>query len=174
MATLEGAAMAAEKALSELRERIEEDAAGVLRGGSPKVSDRHAIVVGVHVGSEVECLADLVEQLLRLAWSRQSTAPWPDRLRVPLHGMGAVALAMLAKAADLLESEDAEAGADLLTTSHEVGQRQRLLYELLLSGAEPVAAGDIADATLLACHYQRCAGHAVSIARHAALFTATA
>ncbi|MGC0314498.1 hypothetical protein [Kitasatospora acidiphila] len=172
--TLEEGVTAAEKALSELRERIEEDAAGVLRNSSLQVSDRHAIVVGVHVGTEVECLADLVELLLRLAWSRQSAARWPDRLRVPLHGMGTVVPAMLAEAADLLESEDTEAGADLLATFHEVVQRQRLLYELLLSSAEPAAAGETADATLLACYYQRCAGHAVSIARHAALFAATA
>ncbi|GAA1222046.1 hypothetical protein GCM10009665_10330 [Kitasatospora nipponensis] len=172
--SLEGGATAAEKALSELRERIEEDAAGVLPGRSPQVSDRYAIVVGVHVGTEVECLAELVELVLRLAWSRQSAAPWPEPLRGPLHGMGGVVGAMLAEAADLLESEDAEAEADLLARFHEVAQRQRLLYELLFSRAEPAAAGDIAEATLLACYYQRCAGHAVSIARHAALFATTA
>ncbi|MFJ6140690.1 PhoU domain-containing protein [Kitasatospora sp. NPDC092286] len=170
-AVAEGAT-AADKALAELRERIEEDAAGVLPGRTAQRSDRHTIVVGVHVGTEVECLADLAEQLLRLAWSRQSAEPWPERLRLPLRGMGEVVLVMLAKAADTLEAEAAEARADLLAEQHEVAQRQRLLYELLLSGAEPAGAGDSADATLLACYYQRCADHAVSVARHAVLFSA--
>jgi phosphate uptake regulator len=173
-ATLEGGVTAAEKALSELREQLEEDAAGVLPGGSPPAWERPAVVVGVHVGTEVECLADLAEQLLRLAWSRQSAGPWPDWLRTPLRGMGRLVVAMLAKAADALESTDVEAAADLLGGLNEVAQRQRLLYELLLAGAEPAGADTVADATRLACYYQRCAGHAAAIARHSALFAETA
>lgn len=60
--------------------------------------------------------------------------------------------------------------ADLLAT-YEPGQRQRLLYELLLADPAPADRADTTDLALLSCYYQQCAGHAASIARHAVLFS---
>ncbi|WP_331767963.1 hypothetical protein [Embleya sp. NBC_00896] len=168
-------ATAAEKALYELREEIEDDASVVPADGSPTVDPR-AIVVGVHVGTDVECLAALARQLVELAWARQSRQPLPSRLRLPLQGMGNLALTMVGKAGDVLESRESEAVADLLGDLHEIAQRQRLLYRRMLAEADQAdqtdqaEPGDVADATLLSCCYQRCASHAVSLARHADLF----
>ncbi|MFI6845205.1 hypothetical protein OG535_05730 [Kitasatospora sp. NBC_00085] len=162
-------ATAAEKALRELREEIEDDASAVLPDGSP-TADLHAIVVGVHVGTDVECLAALARQLVELAWARQAGQPLPARLRLPLRGMGNLALNMVGKAGDVLESTESETVADLLGGMHEIAQRQRLLYDQMLSEAGQAEPGDVADATLLSCCYERCASHAVSMARHAAFF----
>ncbi|MFI6985942.1 hypothetical protein ACIBSV_46300 [Embleya sp. NPDC050154] len=160
---------AAEKALYELREEIEDDASAVLSGGLP-AADPRAIVVGVHVGTDVECLATLARQLVELAWARQSRRPLPARLRLPLRGMGNLALTMVGKAGGVLESSESEVVADLFGDLHEIAQRQRLLYRRMLSETDEAEPGDVADATLLSCCYERCASHAVSIARHAALF----
>ncbi|MFJ8625098.1 hypothetical protein ACIRD3_19935 [Kitasatospora sp. NPDC093550] len=159
---------AAEKALAELSARIEEDAADTPGG-------RAGVVVGVHVGCEVEALGRLAERLLAAAWARQEREPFDERLRAPLHGLATTALDLVERAADVLESGEPEGVADVLTSLHEVGQRQRLLYELLLreevpSGreADPV---DIADTVVLACCYQECADRAGAIARHAVLLS---
>ncbi|MFI6445686.1 PhoU domain-containing protein [Kitasatospora sp. NPDC050543] len=162
-------ATAAEKALYELREEIEDDASALLLDGSP-TADLRTIVVGVHVGTDVECLAALARQLVALAWARQSGQPMPARLRLPLRGMGNLALTMVAMAGDVLESTESETVADLLGGMHEIAQRQRLLYDQMLSEADQAEPGDVADATLLSCCYERCASHAVSMARHAAFF----
>ncbi|MET8629148.1 hypothetical protein ABZW30_36365 [Kitasatospora sp. NPDC004669] len=156
----------AEKALAELRARIEEDTAGTLGG-------RAEVVVGVHVGCEVEALGQLVQRLLEAAWARQGREPFDDRLLVPLRGIADAALDLVGRAAAALESGAPEAVADVLTELHEVAQRQRLLYELLLRGEEtdPV---DTADLVLLSCCYRRCADHAGAIARHAELFARAA
>ncbi len=168
--TAADSATTAEKALYELREQIEADASAVLPDGSP-AADLRAIVVGVHVGTGVECLAALARQLVELAWARQSKQPLPARLRLPLRGMAGLALTMVDKAGEALESTESEAVADLLGGVQEIAQRQRLLYQQLLSEGDQGEPGDIADATLLSCCYERCASHAVSIARHTALFT---
>ncbi|BFV55365.1 hypothetical protein KCMC57_up04690 [Kitasatospora sp. CMC57] len=162
-------ATAAEKALHELREEIEDDASAVLPDASP-TADPRAIVVGVHVGTDVECLAALTRQMVELAWARQSRQPLPPRLRLPLRGMGNLARTMVGQAGDVLEATEYETIADLLGGMHEMAQRQRLLYEQMLSEACQATPDDIADATLLSCCYERCASHAVSMARHAALF----
>ncbi|MFD8702770.1 hypothetical protein ACFV1W_09160 [Kitasatospora sp. NPDC059648] len=153
---------AAEKALAELRARTEEDAATALDG-------RPGIVVGVHVGCEVEALGQLARRLLEAAWARQEREPYGDRLLAPLRGIAGAALGLLTRAADTLESGAPEGVTRVLTELPEVARRQRLLYELLLhdGATDPV---DAADLVLLACCYQQCADHAGAIARHAALF----
>ncbi|MQS10749.1 hypothetical protein F7Q99_00240 [Streptomyces kaniharaensis] len=154
---------AAEKALAELRARIEEDAAGLLDGPA-------GVVVGVHVGTEAEALGQLAQRLLEAAWARQEREPFDEPLRAPLDGIADAALDLVARAADVLESGAPEGVADVLTELHEAGRRQRLLYERLIRAeeADPV---DTADLVLLACCYQQCAAHAGSIARHAVLFS---
>ncbi|MEU9044650.1 MULTISPECIES: hypothetical protein [unclassified Kitasatospora] len=153
----------AEKALAELLDRIEEDAAATPAG-------RAGVVLGVHVGCEVEVLGRLAERLLEAAWARQEREPFGERLLAPLHGLAEAALDVVAQSADILESGAPEGVADVLTSVHEVGQRQRLLYELLLRehGTGPV---DVTDVVLLACCFQQCADRAGAIARHAVLFS---
>ncbi|WP_033353299.1 hypothetical protein [Kitasatospora aureofaciens] len=153
---------AAEKDLAELRARIEEDSATALDG-------RPGVVVGVHVGCEVEALGQLVQRLLEAAWARQEREPYGDRLLAPLRGLAGAALDLVAQAADALESGAPEGVTRVLTELPDTGRRQRLLYELLLrDGATDQV--DAADLVLLACCYQQCADHAGAIARHAALF----
>ncbi|MFD4656879.1 hypothetical protein ACFWP2_14780 [Kitasatospora sp. NPDC058444] len=156
---------AAEKALAELLVRIEEDAAATPGGPA-------GVVVGVHVGCEVEALEQLARRLLEAAWARQEREPLDDRLRAPLHGIANAALDLVARSADALESGAAEGVADVLAELPEIGRRQRLLYELLLRepGTDPV---DGTDLVLLSCCYQQCADRAGAIARHAVLFSHT-
>ncbi|MER7754990.1 hypothetical protein [Kitasatospora sp. NPDC097643] len=158
-----GGVPVAEKALAELRARIEEDAAEAPGG-------RAGIVVGVHVGTEVESLGQLAQRLLEAAWARQEREPVAERLRAPLRGIAHAALDLVERAAAVLESGEPADVADLLAQLQEVGQRQRLLYELLIREdvADPV---DTADLVLLSCCYQQCAAHAGSIARYAVLFS---
>ncbi|MFJ9770883.1 hypothetical protein ACIRVF_06540 [Kitasatospora sp. NPDC101157] len=152
----------AERALAELRTRIEEDATTALDG-------RPGVVVGIHVGCEVEALGQLVQRLLGAAWARQEREPYGDRLLAPLRGIAGAALELLSRAADALESGAPEGVTQVLTELPEVARRQRLLYELLLhdDATDPV---DAADLVLLVCCYQQCADHAAAVARHAGLF----
>jgi hypothetical protein len=156
----------AEKALAELRGRIEDAAATAPEGPS-------AALVGVHVGTAVEGLGRLAQRLLEVAWSRRGGEPFPGRVAVPLHGLADVALSLIPRAGAVLEDGSAVGVADLLADLHEVGRQQRLLYELLLLDPSPVAAADAADVALLSCSYQQCADHAAAIARHAVLFAGT-
>ncbi|KJS59866.1 hypothetical protein VM95_24770 [Streptomyces rubellomurinus] len=160
----------AEKALAELRERIEEDAAAVVPGGPT------GLVLGVHVGCEVEALGQLVQRLLEAAWARQEREPFAERLRTPLRGLAGAAVELVARAADALESGAPEDIADVLARLPEVGRRQRGLYELLLApetdgGTDPV---DTADLVLLSCCYQQCADRAAAVVRHTGLLARAA
>ncbi|GAA2784633.1 hypothetical protein GCM10010441_06980 [Kitasatospora paracochleata] len=153
----------AEKALSELCGRIEEDAADT-------PPEPVAVVAGVHVGSEVEWLALLARRLLEIAWARQGSQPFPERVLAPLSGLAEAAVGLVGRAADVLTEGTPEGVADLLSDLHEAGLRQRLLYDLLLADPPPVGSAETAELTLLSCHYRQCAEHAAAIARPVVVF----
>ncbi|GGQ88552.1 hypothetical protein [Kitasatospora griseola] len=154
-----------EKALAELRGRIEEDA-----GAAP--AGVRAVVAGVQVGREVEWLGVLAERLLEVAWARQQDRePFPEQLLTSLRAIADAAVGLVGRAADVLEQAAPEAVADLLSDMPETARRQRLLYERLLAAEAPVDLGTAADLVLLSGHYQQCAEHAGAIGRYALLFT---
>ncbi|WP_404870379.1 hypothetical protein ACI1MP_34130 [Kitasatospora griseola] len=158
------AAVRSEKALAELRARIEEDA-----GAAP--AGLRAVVAGVQVGREVEWLGVLAQRLLEVAWARQDREPFPEQLLTSLRAIAETAVGLVGRAADVLEQAAPEAVADLLSDVPETVRRQRLLYERLLAAEAPVDVGTAADLVLLSGHYQQCAEHAGAIGRYALLFT---
>jgi phosphate transport system protein len=151
---------AADRELHELLDGIEETAA------EQSVADLRALVAGVHLGNELESVADLVRRIESLAWTRhEQGAPLPARLRLPLRALGSAALGLLDGAGTALA---AGSSADLSGAFTEFGVRQRRLYrELLADRAENTT--DTAEAVLLACHLRHCAEHAVTLAAHAEL-----
>ncbi|MFF2625394.1 hypothetical protein ACFVUN_06445 [Kitasatospora griseola] len=153
-----------EKALAELRGRIEEDA-----GAAP--AGLRAVVAGVQVGREVEWLGVLAQRLLEVAWARQDREPFPEQLLTSLRAIAEAAVGLVGRAADVLEQAAPEAVADLLSDVPETVRRQRLMYERLLAAEAPVDVGTAADLVLLSGHYQQCAEHAGAIGRYALLFT---
>ncbi|MFJ9696329.1 hypothetical protein [Kitasatospora sp. NPDC101183] len=147
---------AAEKALAELRERIEEDAARAPGGQT-------GLVLAVHVGCQVEALGQIAQRLLEAAWARQEREPFDRRLRTPLNGLAHTALALVGQAADALETPAPEDEADARALLAEVERRQHQLYALLRGPDGTADAVDVADLVLLSCCYRQCAGLAVAI-----------
>ncbi|MGK4579515.1 PhoU domain-containing protein [Kitasatospora sp. HPMI-4] len=163
---------AAEAALQPLDELIEDDAALLLTGHGTAPGDVRSVVADTHVGGEVQQLAEATRRMGEIAWVRRGKGPLPELARLPLDGMSALALQMVAKAADVLEKADPETVADLHSGVNEIGQRQRLLYGQLLAADPPLERADVVDAVLLSGYFERCASHALALARHASLFSA--
>ncbi|GAA2269399.1 MULTISPECIES: PhoU domain-containing protein [Kitasatospora] len=161
---------AAEAALQPLDDLIEDDAALLLAGHGTTPGDVRSVVADTHVGAEVQQLAEAIRRVGEIAWVRRTRGPLPEPARQPLGGMSSLALEMVAKAADALQNAEPEIIADLHTGLNEIGQRQRLLYGQLLSFEQPLERTDVVDAVLLSGYFERCASHALALARHAALF----
>lgn len=162
---------AAGRMLGPLHEEVEAEAAALLDVVGPPLEPR-ALVAEVHVASDVQRLAELARGVGDIAWVRRERGPLPEGLRTPLAGMADLAVSMVAAAADLLADPRPAGAADLHDGLNEMAQRQRLLYDRLLPAGPAPARLDVVDAVLLGGAFDRCAAHAVSAARHAALFAA--
>ncbi|AUY47748.1 hypothetical protein [Streptomyces sp. CB01881] len=158
-----------ERELRALREALEEDASSLLGVPVGALPGTGEVVAAVHIGGDLQQLAELAGQIGEIASARRARGPLPEGLRTPLLGLGDLALAMVAGAAGALRGPSAEIVADLHEGLNGVAQRQRLLYERLLDGAATDRT-DTVDTVLLACCFARCATHAASAARYAALF----
>ncbi|MFD9123339.1 hypothetical protein [Kitasatospora sp. NPDC059571] len=161
---------AAGRALGPLYEEVEAEAAALLDAARVPVGPR-TVVAEVHVASDVQRLAELARGVGDIAWVRRGRDPLPERLRTPLAGMAGLAVSMVAAAGDLLADPRPAASADLHDGLNEMAQRQRLLYDRLLADGSGPARLDMVDAVLLSGSFDRCAAHAVSAARHTALFS---
>jgi hypothetical protein len=80
-------AQAAVKLIGALRHTMEEDADTLVsnRSGGVRVVPG-SVVLGAHVGTELEGLAEVTMQLVELAWLRQDLWPLSPSLRGPRSG----------------------------------------------------------------------------------------
>jgi phosphate uptake regulator len=156
---------AAGRTLGQLYEEIEAEAAALLDSAGPPIEPR-VLVAEVHVASHVQRLAETARGVGDIAWVRRERGPLPEGVRMPLSGMAELAVSMLGAAADLLATPRAVGAADLHDGLNEMAQRQRLLYERLLSATPAPTRLDVVDTVLLGGAFDRCAAHAVAAARH--------
>jgi hypothetical protein len=160
---------AAGQALHELRGEIEElvpDPSAL-----PAASHTRTTVAVVHLGGDLERLADLTQQIAEIAWSRQSSRPLPEHLRSAVEAMSGEVLGLVERAGEtaLLERAAAmDAAAGLERELGTVAGRQRFLDEALAAADPPVDDASVVDLALLGRCYEGCAQHAVSAVRHVA------
>ncbi|PBC70906.1 phosphate uptake regulator [Streptomyces sp. TLI_235] len=166
----DSAVTAAERALRPLQDALEDDASALLAGAEPQPRGTRALLAEVHLGADVQQLGELARRITEIAAARSTRGPLPADLRTPLGEMAVLGLAMLATAGRSLRDPRADDLAELHGDRTEMARHQARLYARLLDADPPADRTDTVDATLLAGHYDRCAHHALSAARHAALF----
>lgn len=158
---------AAGHALHKLREGVE-DLVPAPSGTTPP-SHMHATVVEVHVGGDLERLAELTQQIADIAWSRQARASLLGHVRPAMKEMSDGVLALIERTGEtvLLEHSTAMAAATELERELDaVAERQRTLDDVLVAADPPIDEASAVDLVLLGRCYEGCAQHAVSAARH--------
>ncbi|WP_030274102.1 hypothetical protein [Streptomyces sp. NRRL B-24484] len=168
-AAVDDAVTAAERALQPLLDAVGPDAAPLARSG-PGASGTRDLLAEVHLGADARELGGTARRITAAAAARRTRGPLPADLRRPLETMAALGLAMLATAARSLPDPRGDHLAELHGDRTEMARHQAVLYARLLDADPSPARADTVDAVLLAGHYDRCAHHALSAARHAALF----
>jgi hypothetical protein len=161
-------ARAAAKIIGILCHTMEEDAGAFTPAPALLGPELGSVLLGAHTGTEVEGLADVTVQLVELAWLRRDRAPLPSGFLVPLRAMAGTALGLVEAAAAALEPQlgtphTVRPDAALLT------RQQRLLYESLLAGKEPVSPLEASDVVLISCRLVRAGQHALSVVSQAPL-----
>jgi phosphate transport system protein len=128
-------------------------------------TDLRTVVTTLRMITDMERMGDLARHIAKVARMRFPTSAVPPELRDTIRDMGSVAGQIVAKAAAVIATQDAERAVELESDDDVMDALHRRLFTALLSddwqhGVEPAI-----DITLIGRYYERFADHAVALAR---------
>jgi phosphate transport system protein len=131
----------------------------------PVAGDLRTLVASIRMSSDIERMGDLAHHIAKLARMRYPACAIPPELVFIIQEMGEVAQRIMTKATGIISSRDTLAAVELEKDDDEMDKLHRRIISTLLEPNWKHGVETAIDMTLLARYYERCADHAVSIAR---------
>ncbi|CAB4536370.1 unannotated protein [freshwater metagenome] len=131
----------------------------------PVASDLRTLVTSLRMSADLERMGDLAHHVAKQARMRYPNCAVPAELTGTIEEMGRVAVAIIDKLSAVMEHRDIVRAVELETDDDEMDRLHRKLISTLLDDNWQHGVEAAIDMTLLGRYYERCADHAVSIAR---------
>ncbi len=169
-ALMTGDSSIAERVISEdaeidrARERVEDNAFGLLSLQQPVAGDLRTIVAALRMVAELERMGDLSVHVAKVARLRVPDVAVPAEIRPTVQRMATVAEDMVSRVTQVIAGRDVEAAIALGRDDEEMDQLRRTSFTELLSDDWSHGVEAAVDIALLGRYYERIADHAVSVA----------
>ena len=131
----------------------------------PVASDLRTLVTSLRMSADLERMGDLSHHIARQARMRYPNCAVPEQLRGIIQDMGKTAITIIDKLSAVMEHRDIVRAVEIETDDDEMDRLHRALIATLLDDKWDLGVEAAIDMTLLGRYYERCADHAVSIAR---------
>lgn len=131
----------------------------------PVAGDLRTLVTSLRMSADLERMGDLARHIAKLGRLRYPATAVPPELALTIQEMGNVAQRIIEKATTVIATHNLEAALQLEKDDDEMDKLHRKLFLALLDDAWPHGIETAIDMTLLGRYYERCADHAVSVAR---------
>ena len=131
----------------------------------PVASDLRTLVTSLRMSADLERMGDLAHHVAKQARMRYPNCAVPTELIPTIEEMGRVAVMIIDKLSAVMEHRDTVRAVELETDDDEMDRLHRKLISILLDDSWNYGVETAIDMTLLGRYYERCADHAVSIAR---------
>ena len=131
----------------------------------PVASDLRTLVTSLRMSADLERMGDLAHHVAKQARMRFPNSAVPAELVSTIEDMGRVSVAIIDKLSAVMEHRDTVRALELETDDDEMDRLHRKLIAALLDDNWSYGVESAIDMTLLGRYYERCADHAVSIAR---------
>jgi len=132
---------------------------------SPVASDLRTLVSSLRMSADLERMGDLAHHIAKSARMRYPATAVPPELSLTIEEMGRVCVQIISKMANVLENKDIDKALELEKDDDAIDALHRKIIQTLLDPHWKHGIETAIDMTLLARYYERCADHAVSIAR---------
>jgi phosphate transport system protein len=157
--------IAADSAIDQEREQIEERSFELLALQQPVAGDLRMLVAALRMVGELERMGDLAVHIAKVARLRYPEKAVPPTLEDTVREMARVAEDMVGAAADVVERRDVDAARSLEAADEEMDRLRRSIFHTLLSDQWDAGVEPAIDIALLGRYYERIADHAVSMGR---------
>ena len=131
----------------------------------PVAGDLRRLVTSIRMSADLERMGDLAHHVAKLARMRYPACAVPPELVLTIQEMGNVADRIITKTTGLINSNDTLTAMQFEKDDDEMDKLHRKLFEILLDDNWAHGIETAIDMTLLGRYYERCADHAVSVAR---------
>ena len=151
--------------LDTLHHDLEARAINLMARQQPVAQDLRILVTSLRMSADLERMGDLCHHIAKLARMRFPEVAVPSELLVIIGNMGTTALKIIEKSTLVIKTQDLQAAIEFETDDDEMDKLHRALFVALLDDSWSHGIEAAIDMTLLGRYYERCADHAVSIAR---------
>ena len=161
-----------DSAIDALRADLEARTFLLLSLQQPVATDLRVLVTTLHLVADLERMGDLALHVAKVARMRHPDIAVPAELRDVIAQMGAVALSLVDKVAEVIKGRDVQLAQAIEVEDDLMDGLHRTLFTELLSDTWSHGVEAAIDMTLLGRYYERYADHAVGVARRV-VFIAT-
>lgn len=144
---------------------LDRKALSLLARQQPVAGDLRTIVTSLRMSADIERMGDLAHHIAKVARMRYPATAVPAELTSTLQDMGDVARKIIAKVINVIATRDIETALQIEKDDDEMDILHRKLFMALLDDTWTHGIEVAIDITLLGRYYERCADHAVSVAR---------
>jgi phosphate transport system protein len=151
--------------LDNIQHDLEARAINLMARQQPVAQDLRILVTSLRMSADLERMGDLCHHIAKLARMRYPEVAVPAELFSTIGNMGTTAVKIIEKSTQVVKTQDLQAAIELETDDDEMDKLHRALFVALLDDSWSHGIEAAIDMTLLGRYYERCADHAVSIAR---------
>jgi phosphate transport system protein len=151
--------------LDSIQHDLEARAINLMARQQPVAQDLRILVTSLRMSADLERMGDLCHHIAKLARMRYPEVAVPAELLKTIENMGTTAVKIIEKSTHVVKTQDLQAAIELETDDDEMDKLHRALFVALLDDSWTHGIEAAIDMTLLGRYYERCADHAVSIAR---------
>lgn len=151
--------------LDDIQHDLEARAINLMARQQPVAQDLRILVTSLRMSADLERMGDLCHHVAKLTRMRYPEVAVPHELLKTIEDMGKTAEKIINKSTHVVKTQDLQAAIELETDDDEMDKLHRALFVALLDDSWSHGIETAIDMTLLGRYYERCADHAVSIAR---------
>jgi phosphate transport system protein len=132
---------------------------------SPVATDLRTLVTSLRMSADLERMGDLAHHIAKSARMRYPATAVPPELSLTIEEMGRVCVSIIEKVALVVKNRDTDRALEAEKDDDSIDSLHRKIIQTLLNPSWQHGIETAIDMTLLSRYYERCADHAVSIAR---------
>ena len=132
---------------------------------SPVAGDLRTLVTSLRMSADLERMGDMAHHIAKLARMRFPNSAVPNEIKEIITNMDRVAVSIIKKTTQSIDTRNTTLALELERDDDEMDKLHRELIATLLADEWSHGVETAIDMTLLGRYYERCADHAVSIAR---------
>ena len=151
--------------IDEIQHELDAKTINLIARQSPVATDLRALVTSLRMSADLERMGDLAHHIAKSARMRYPATAVPPELSLTIEEMGRVCGKIIEKMALVVKNKDTERALEMEKDDDEIDGLHRKIIQTLLDPSWKHGVETAIDMTLLGRYYERCADHAVSIAR---------